>query len=84
MEVKEIWAVLQRDPKLGETAARMEFLRWVLGLPEGVSAREAAVQGLDDLPDRARTRSAEVFRDCLVSCSWPVNSGRRGRRRMVH
>ena len=84
MEAKEIWVTLQRDPGLGEAAARQEFLKWVLGLPEGVSPSDAAAGVLDDLPDGAQTRSAKVFRDCLIACTWPVQLRRRGRRRLLH
>ena len=84
MEVNKIWAVLQNDAGMGDAAAKLEFLQWVLGLPEGVSARDEAAKVLEELPDGAQTRSAEVFRNCLIECTWPVPVTQRRRRRLLH
>ena len=84
MEVKVIWAVLQADATLDDTAAKSGFLQWALDLPAGVSARDEAERALREVPDGELTESATAFQELLEACRWQVLSPRRRRRRVVH
>lgn len=81
MEGKRIFTALQSDAALTDAAARSGFLEWILGLPEGVSAKREAMRLLQELPDGEMTVSAEAFKGYLEACLWDVAAPRRRRRR---
>ena len=84
MEAKRIMAVLQGNAELGEKAAKVGFLQWMLTLPEGASIKEAARRALSELPEDHLTLSATEFRACLEACTWSVSAPRRRKRRLLN